>query len=120
METKEYLFSALHHLSARYPHLVKRISNIHLVIEIEFFHEETALECAQSLLDHGISAVHRLDRPKCVSLQRPSIDNQNQYHLLVETLEAYLRPLVPYGAGIKKGSPVDPSTNQGDEHEYSI
>ncbi len=82
-----WLIGALTRLQARYPAFIRRLTRNELTIDIGFYVEDLAIECAQSLLDEGITAVHRLDNPRTISLQIPSLLAQNQIqqaHLLLE------------------------------------
>jgi hypothetical protein len=84
------LTDGLLRLQGQYSSFIHRLSSTHLVMDIHFYHEEIAMECAQAFLDAGITAVHRLDRPRVVSLQLPSLVAQAQTAKAIETLEAFL------------------------------
>lgn len=85
------LTDGLLRIQGQYSSLIRRFSSTQLVMDIHFYHEEIAMECAQAFLDAGITAVHRLDRPRVVSLQLPSLAAQSQTSQALETLEAFLR-----------------------------
>ncbi len=80
-------------LQGRFPSLIRRLSSTPLVMDIHFYHEEIAMECAQTFLDAGITALHRLDHPLVVSLQLPSLIAQSQTVKAIEILETFLSRL---------------------------
>ena len=87
----EWLIGALTQLQARYPAFIRRLSLGELSIDIGFYVEDMAMECAQALLDKGITVVHRLDRPRTISLQIPSIMVQKQAQQAHQTLEGFFK-----------------------------
>ena len=87
----EWLIGALTQLQARYPAFIRRLSLGELSIDIGFYVEDMAMECAQALLDKGITVVHRLDRPRTISLQVPSLTVQKQAQQAHQTLEGFFR-----------------------------
>jgi hypothetical protein len=89
----EQLFGSFSRLLARYPSVIRSLHHTDLTIDLELYNEEAALECARALLDAGISALHRLDQPRLVSLQMPSLIAQQQGQVAGEALEGYLAGL---------------------------
>lgn len=87
----EWLIGALTQLQARYPAFIRRLSLGELSIDIGFYVEDMAMECAQALLDKGITVVHRLDRPRTISLQIPSLTVQKQAQQAQQTLEGFFK-----------------------------
>lgn len=87
----EWLIGALTQLQARYPAFIRRLSLGELSIDIGFYVEDMAMECAQALLDKGITVVHRLDRPRTISLQIPSLTVQKQAQQAHQTLEGFFK-----------------------------
>ncbi len=87
----EWLIGALTQLQARYPAFIRRLSLGELSIDIGFYIEDMAMECAQALLDQGITVVHRLDRPRTISLQIPSLTVQKQALQAQQTLDLFFK-----------------------------
>jgi len=87
----EWLIGALTQLQARYPAFIRRLSLGELSIDIGFYVEDMAMECAQALLDKGITVVHRLDRPRTIILQIPSLTVQKQAQQAHQTLEGFFK-----------------------------
>lgn len=91
----EGFFGALTRLVARYPTLIRHLSRMDLTVDITFYIEELAMECTQSLLDAGITTVHRLDRPRVISVQLPSLLAQHKTKEAIQTLDTFLRVSSP-------------------------
>ena len=102
-----WLIGALTQFHARYPQIIRRLSPGDLSIEIDFYVEEMAIYCAQALLDVGITAIHRLDHPRTVSLQLPSLLAQDQVLLAQQTLKAFFEARI---SGSKKHGRAPDST----------
>ncbi|MGQ9584872.1 MAG: hypothetical protein ACUVXG_05675 [Anaerolineae bacterium] len=90
-EESDRFVGSLTRLLVRYPAVIRHLRSDELTAELIFYVEELAMECAQLLLDAGITAVHRLDRPRVVSLQIPSLLAQHQTDKAVDILDAFLR-----------------------------
>ncbi len=90
----EWLLGALTQLLVRYPTLVRDIEHTDLTVDIVFYIEDPAIDCSHLLLDAGITAIHRLDRPRVVSLQLPSILTQDQVQHVVQTIGMFLKGCV--------------------------
>ena len=88
--TSEQLFENLSHFAIRYPALIYHTLRTNLTLEIVFFIEDIALECCQSLLDSGITAICRMNNPRVVSLQLPSLIAQEQSSQVIEILDGFL------------------------------
>ena len=81
----------LKQLQTRYPRLISDVRQGDLVIDIEFFLEDLALDATHVFLDAGISAVHRMGRPRTLSLQLPSLLDQHQEQSAIGYLDHFLR-----------------------------
>ena len=77
-------------LEARYPTLVRRLQYTELFVDIEFYLEEMAMECAQAFLDAEITCIHRMDRPNIASIQLPSLIVQNLADKAIRVLDSFL------------------------------
>lgn len=86
---QDWLIGALTRLQARYPAFIRRLTRSELTIDVGFYVEDLAIECAQNLLDAGITAVHRLDNPRTISLQIPSLLAQSQIQQVPMLLERF-------------------------------
>jgi len=85
------LFGRLRQLQTRRPQLISDISRTDLVVDVSFFLEDIAIDATQRLLDGGITAVHRMDTPKTMSLQLPSVVEQRQGEEIVQLLDEFLK-----------------------------
>ena len=85
------LIEALVRFEVKYPGLIRRLRENELMIDIDLYLEELAMECAQALLDSGITAIHRLDQPCTISIQLPSLFIQNKTHQAIQVLEEFLK-----------------------------
>jgi hypothetical protein len=92
--------------------LIRHLSYTHFVVDITFYVEELAMECAQSLLEAGITAVHRLDQPRVVSLQLPSLLAQHKSEEALKVLETFLDARAP--GGFRTQPPSTPASSRGD------
>ncbi|NLE77189.1 MAG: hypothetical protein GX605_10630 [Chloroflexi bacterium] len=86
----DQLVGVMTRLSVRYPTLIRQVCRSPLTVELTFYVEDLALECAQAFLDAGITAVHRLDQARVVSLQIPSLLAQGHCEQAVAVLEVFL------------------------------
>ncbi len=94
MEAKrvsDWLWETLTQLQTRYPTIIRQVEGTDLSVDIVFYIEDLAMECVQALLDAGITAIHRLDRPRVISLQIPSLEVQDKAEEAVKVIEAYLK-----------------------------
>lgn len=91
MSVSEWLWEALAHLQTRYPSLIRHVEGGDLTVDVIFYIEDMAMECVQALLDAGITAIHRLDRPRVISLQIPSLEVQDKAEEAVKVIDAYLQ-----------------------------
>jgi len=87
----EFLFGRLKQLQMRYPHFISDVRHGDLVVDVEFYLEDTAIDATHSLLDAGITAVHRLHQPKVMSLQLPSLLDQRQGPMVIDILDRFLQ-----------------------------
>jgi hypothetical protein len=87
---EDYLLGRLKQLQTRRPHVIRGITRSQLVLDVEFYREDTAIDATHQLLDHGITAVHRMNAPRVLSLQLPSLLDQRQGAAVVELLDAFL------------------------------
>ena len=86
---QDWFIGALTRLQSRYPSLIRRLSLGDLSVDIGFYIEDVAMDCAQSLLDNGITVVHRLDQARTISIQIPSLLVQDKVLQAHDTLEAF-------------------------------
>ncbi len=86
----DLVLGRLKQLQTRYPRLIRDVQLGKLVVDIELFLEDLALEATHALLDAGISAVHRMSRPRVVSLQLPSLVDQHQEQLAIDRFNQLL------------------------------
>lgn len=77
-------------LQTRFPTLVRSFNVSELYVDVVFYIEDLAIQGSQALLDAGVTAVHRLDHPKVISFQIPSLKVQQQYKVAVKTLAHFL------------------------------
>lgn len=87
----DLLFGRLKQLQTRYPRLIGDVRHGNLVVDVEFYLEDVAIDATHCLLDAGITAVHRMDNPKVMSLQLPSLIDQQQERLVIDLLDRFLR-----------------------------
>lgn len=87
----DFLFGRLKQLQMRYPRLIGDVRHGNLVVDVEFYLEDVAIDATHCLLDAGITAVHRMDSPKVMSLQLPSLLDQQQGPLVINLLDRFLR-----------------------------
>ena len=87
----DYLLGRLKQLQTRYPALIRDVCPSELVMTVEFYLADMAIDATYCLLEAGITAVHRMDRPHGVSFQIPSLVAQDQIPLAIRTLDAFLQ-----------------------------
>ncbi len=85
------LLGRLKQLQTRYPSLIRDVRAGPLYVDIEFYLVDLAIDATHALLEHGITAVHRMRLPCVTSLQVPSLSLQEQMALLLQTLDTFLR-----------------------------
>jgi len=99
----DYLLGRLKQLQIRFPRFISDVRRGELVMDVEFYLEDVAIDAAQTLLDHGVTAVHRMDRPKVVCLQLPSVFEQHQDTTVVELLYQFLHEKTKGEIKIERG-----------------
>lgn len=87
----DHLLGRLKQLQIRYPTLIRDVRAGQLCMDVEFFLADLAIDATHSLLDAGITAVHRMDRPQLMSVQLPSLLAQDQVLLVPQVLDRFLR-----------------------------
>jgi hypothetical protein len=87
----DLIFGHLKQLQIRYPRLISDVRWGKLVVDAEFYLEDVAIDATHCLLDAGITAVHRMNSPKVMSLQLPSLIDQQQELLVIDLLDRFLR-----------------------------
>jgi 4-aminobutyrate aminotransferase-like enzyme len=87
----DFLFGRLKQLQMRYPRLIGDVRHGNLVVDVEFYLEDVAMDATHTLLDAGITAIHRMNSPKVMSLQLPSLIDQQQELLVIDLLDRFLR-----------------------------
>ena len=87
----DLVLGRLKQLQTRYPRLISDVRVDELVVDVELFLEDLAIDATYTLLNAGISAVHRMNRPKTLSLQLPSLLDQHQEQTAIEHLDHFLR-----------------------------
>ena len=98
-------------LQTRYPTLVRAFGVTDLYVDVVFYIEDLAIQGSQALLDAGITAVHRLDQPRVISFQIPSLEVQQQYRVALKTLENFLGMCLEMQSKILPGK-LNPSPDQ--------
>lgn len=86
----EFLYGRLKQLQVRYPGFISDVRHGDLVVDVEFYLEDAAIDATHCVLDAGVTAVHRLAQPKVMSLQLPSLLDQEQSSLVIEVLDRFL------------------------------
>jgi len=87
----DFVFGRLKQLQTRYPRLISDVRRGELVVDAKFYLEDVAIDATHVLLDAGITAVHRMNNPKVMSLQLPSLIGQQQELLVIDLLDRFLR-----------------------------
>lgn len=87
----DFVLGRLKQLQTRYPRLISDVRLGELVVDVELFLEDLAIDATHALLDAGITAVHRMNCPKILSLQLPSLVEQHQEQLAIDHLDRFLR-----------------------------
>jgi hypothetical protein len=96
---QDWFIDALTRLQSRYPTFIRKLSLGDLSVDIGFYIEDIAMDCAQSLLDNGITVVHRLDQARTISIQLPSLLVQNKILQAHTTLEEFFMNKSQHFAG---------------------
>ncbi len=96
----DYLLGRMKQLQMSFPGFVSDVRRGELVLDIEFYLEDIAIDASHALLDDGITAVHRMDRPRVISLQLPSLIEQGQEALVVDVLHCFLRYKIGGAGGV--------------------
>jgi hypothetical protein len=86
----DFLLGRLKQLQTRYPRLIGDVRRGNLVVDVEFYLEDVAIDATHTLLDAGITAIHRMNSPKIMSLQLPSLIDQQQEPLVIDLLNRFL------------------------------
>lgn len=97
----DFLFGRLKQLQTRYPRLISDVRHGNLVVDVEFYLEDVAIDATHDLLDAGITAVHRMNSPRIMSLQLPSLIGQQQELLVIDLLDRFLRERTSGGVRAK-------------------
>jgi hypothetical protein len=87
----DHLLGRLKQLQTRYPALIRDVCSGELVVTVEFYLADVAIDATHYLLEAGVTAVHRMDRPQATSFQLPSLVAQDQIPFAVRTLDAFLQ-----------------------------
>jgi hypothetical protein len=87
----DFVLGRLKQLQTRYPRLISDVRLGELVVDVELFLEDLAIDATHALLDAGITAVHRMSCPRILSLQLPSLVDQHQEQLAIDHLDRFLR-----------------------------
>jgi acetylornithine/succinyldiaminopimelate/putrescine aminotransferase len=86
----DHLLGRLKQLQTRYPTLILEVCARELVVTVEFYLADMAIDATYCLLEAGVTAVHRMDRPQGMSFQVPSLLEQDQIPLAIQTLDNFL------------------------------
>lgn len=86
----DHLLGRLKQLQTRYPTLIREVCAGELVVTVEFYLADMAIDATYCLLEAGVTAVHRMDRPQGMSFQVPSLLEQDQIPLAIQTLDNFL------------------------------
>jgi len=84
------LIDDLLRLQTRYPSLIWRLRQ-NDGVEIEFYLEELALDCANILQSSGVSADHLSSQPRVVHLSNAHTLSADVQNLLIATIENFLK-----------------------------
>jgi acetylornithine/succinyldiaminopimelate/putrescine aminotransferase len=87
----DHLLGRLKQLQTRYSTLIRDVCAGELVVTVEFYLADMAIDATYCLLEAGVTAVHRMDRPQGMSFQVPSLLEQDQIPLAIQTLDDFLR-----------------------------
>jgi len=92
-QESDRILGRLKQLQSRYSQFIANVARRGLVVDVEFYLEDLSMEATHAVLTAGITAVHRLDAPRVMSLQLPSLLAQNQGQQVVDVLDAFLRQM---------------------------
>ena len=87
----DHLLGRLKQLQTRYSTLIRDVCASELVVTVEFYLADMAIDATYCLLEVGVTAVHRMDRPHSMSFQLPSLLEQDQIPLAIQTLDQFLQ-----------------------------
>jgi acetylornithine/succinyldiaminopimelate/putrescine aminotransferase len=87
----DHLLGRLKQLQTRYSILIRDVCASELVVTVEFYLADMAIDATYCLLEVGVTAVHRMDRPHSMSFQLPSLLEQDQIPLAIQTLDQFLQ-----------------------------
>jgi acetylornithine/succinyldiaminopimelate/putrescine aminotransferase len=87
----DHLLGRLKQLQTRYPTLIRDVCSTELVVNVEFYLADVAIDATYCLLQARVTAVHRMDRPQEMSFQLPSLLAQDQIPLAIQTLDDFLQ-----------------------------
>ena len=87
----DHLLGRLKQLQTRYPTLIRDVCSTELVVIVEFYLADVAIDATYCLLQAKVTAVHRMDRPQEMSFQIPSLLAQDQIPLAIRTLDGFLQ-----------------------------
>ena len=87
----DHLLGRLKQLQTRYPTLIRDVCSTELVVIVEFYLADVAIDATYCLLQAKVTAVHRMDRPQEMSFQIPSLLAQDQVPLAIRTLDSFLQ-----------------------------
>lgn len=78
---------------SRYPSLIRKVRSEADALEIVFYIEDLAMECANVLQKAGVASIHRLSAPRSVRLRTDIIREHKVERRAIEVLENYLNKL---------------------------
>lgn len=88
--------NAILHLKAEFPAFLRtyrQVSDPAEQIELEFFQEEVAMDCAEHLSGSGISCSYSLDKAKILTFPLGSMQEEDHFTSFVTALEKYFQAL---------------------------
>jgi len=88
--------NAILHLKAEFPAFLRTFRKVDLPvdgIELEFFQEEVAMDCAEKLMGIGISCVYTLDKAKILSFPLYQDQGEENVSRIVSALENIFQAL---------------------------
>jgi 4-aminobutyrate aminotransferase-like enzyme len=100
----DFLFGRLKQLQTRYPYLINDVRWDELMVDVEFYLEDIAIDVPDRLLGAGVAAVHRMDNPRVVRLPLPSLIGQQQERLVIDLLDRFLKEIVAESAKAKSAA----------------
>ena len=88
-----WMIDAAVRLQSRYSNLIRKVHSDPDALEIVFYIEDLAMECAQELQAAGVANIHRLSVPRNVALRLDVIRAQRKERHAIQVLEDYLLKL---------------------------